>query len=158
MAGSTSRTDLMVILSSRRMYAAPARGVSKPIRSASRTGSTEFLPGGRMFVGHFGLGHAAKRIAPQGLATSRLAVWLVLSWGLLGVTRTGQAQIPLHVTPSAPASSAESAADPYGRETPYGCFLGFIRAMRDGHDEIAAHYLQLAKTGLGEAPEEIARE
>src|SRR5215472_193447 len=65
MAGTTSRTDLMVILNSRRMYAASTRRVSKPIRSASCTGSAAFSSGGRMFVGHFGLGFAAKRIAPQ---------------------------------------------------------------------------------------------
>jgi len=84
--------------------------------------------------------------------------WLALVLGGLAFAPVGLAQILPRATPAPSSSSSESAADPYGRESPYGSFLGFLRAMRDGHDEIAAHYLQLPKVSPDGSPEEIARE
>jgi MscS family membrane protein len=83
--------------------------------------------------------------------------WFALVLGGLALAGVGLAQILPRATP-APSSSPSESADPYGRESPYGTFLGFLRAMRDGHEEIAVHYLQLPKVNTGGTPEEIARE
>lgn len=60
---------------------------------------------------------------------------------------------------STPAPAEEKiAADPYGRETPYGCFLGFLRAARAGDDAVAAQYLQIPRLGVRQPRQELARE
>jgi MscS family membrane protein len=51
------------------------------------------------------------------------------------------AQLPL-TTPT-PTPAEEAAADPYGRETPYGTFFGFLHAVEKGSDATAAEYLQI---------------
>lgn len=66
------------------------------------------------------------------------------------------AQIPgLSPTP-APAPALESAGDPYKRETPYGAFLGFMRAAAKENWTTAAEYLQWPK-GSKTSREEIAK-
>ena len=66
------------------------------------------------------------------------------------------AQIPgLSPTP-APAPALESAGDPYKRESPYGAFLGFMRAAARENWTTAAEYLQWSK-GSKTPREEIAK-
>ncbi|HEY3351185.1 MAG TPA: mechanosensitive ion channel family protein [Thermoanaerobaculia bacterium] len=66
-------------------------------------------------------------------------------------------QLPgLSPTP-APATSLETPGDPYRRETPYGAFLGFMRAAARDNWATAAEYLQWPK-GAKISREEIARE
>src|SRR5450432_1854913 len=42
-----------------------------------------------------------------------------------------------------PAAQDEAASDPYGRDTPQGCFFGFLRATEKGSYANAAEYLQI---------------
>jgi len=46
--------------------------------------------------------------------------------------------------PSQPKAEAEIPTDPLGRQTPNGCFLGFLNAARLGNYQTAAQYLQLS--------------
>lgn len=67
------------------------------------------------------------------------------------------AQIPgLSPTP-APSPAAETQGDPYKRETPYGAFLGFMRAAARENWTTAAEYLQWPK-GAKLSREEIAKQ
>lgn len=79
---------------------------------------------------------------------------------LLGLTAAGPApalpQIPIPPTPT-PSPAEEATSDPYGRETPYGCFFGFLRAVDRGSYAQAAEYLQLP-VSLRSQRETIARE
>jgi MscS family membrane protein len=63
----------------------------------------------------------------------------------------------LRVAVPTPAPSEEAGADPYGRETPYGCFFGFLRAVEKGSYANAAEYLQIPAS-LKPRREDIARE
>ncbi len=65
-------------------------------------------------------------------------------------------QIPLTLSPT-PSAAEEAAADPYGRETPYGCFFGFLHAIEKGSYGNAAEYLQIPAS-LRPQREDIARE
>ena len=65
-------------------------------------------------------------------------------------------QIPLSLSPT-PSPAEEAAADPYGRETPYGCFFGFLHAVEKGSYGNAAEYLQIPAS-LRPEREDIARE
>ncbi|HTR01999.1 MAG TPA: mechanosensitive ion channel family protein [Thermoanaerobaculia bacterium] len=56
-----------------------------------------------------------------------------------------------------PSAADEETADPYGRETPYGCFFGFLRAVEKGSYANAAEYLQLPGS-LKAQRETVARE
>ncbi|MEO8054887.1 MAG: mechanosensitive ion channel family protein [Acidobacteriota bacterium] len=67
-----------------------------------------------------------------------------------------RAQSPGLAPTPAPAA-AEAAGDPYRRETPYGAFLGFMRAAAKDNWTTAAEYLQWPK-GSKKSREEIARE
>jgi MscS family membrane protein len=66
------------------------------------------------------------------------------------------AQIPLTTSPT-PTPAEEAAADPYGRETPYGTFYGFLHAVEKGSYANAAEYLQLPAS-MRSQREDIARE
>jgi MscS family membrane protein len=66
------------------------------------------------------------------------------------------AQIPLVTSPT-PTPAEEAAADPYGRETPYGTFYGFLHAVEKGSYGNAAQYLQIPPS-LRSQSEEIARQ
>jgi MscS family membrane protein len=77
---------------------------------------------------------------------------------LLGLVRSVAAAPQLPAAPSPTPSPAEEAtSDPYGRETPYGCFFGFLRAVEKGSYANAAEYLQLPAS-LKAQRENIARE
>ena len=65
-----------------------------------------------------------------------------------------EAQIP--GLASAPTPAAETEGDPYKRETPYGAFLGFMRAAARENWTTAAEYLQWPK-GSKTPREEMAR-
>ncbi len=65
------------------------------------------------------------------------------------------AQIP-GLTPT-PAPAAEAPGDPYGRETPYGAFLGLMRASTRENWALAAEFLKWP-AGAKPSPEEIAKE
>ncbi len=66
-------------------------------------------------------------------------------------------QFPAPAPVPTPGVPAEAAADPYGRETPHGCFFGFLRATEKGNYGIAAEYLQIPPS-LRREREQIARE
>ena len=56
-----------------------------------------------------------------------------------------------------PATPSESGApDPYGRETPRGCFFGFLQAAERGNFQSAAAYLQIPPS-LQASREDISR-
>ena len=42
-----------------------------------------------------------------------------------------------------PVPQDENAGDPYGRDTPHGCFFGFLKAGEKGSYATAAEYLQI---------------
>ena len=65
-------------------------------------------------------------------------------------------QIPTLPTPT-PSPAEEATADPYGRETPHGCFFGFLHAVERGSYANAAEYLQLP-VSLRSQREAIARQ
>jgi len=56
-----------------------------------------------------------------------------------------------------PAAGAESAGDPYRRETPYGALFGFLRAAQKENWVLAGEYLQWPKGGKV-SREELARQ
>src|SRR5215472_1789255 len=68
---------------------------------------------------------------------------------------SARSQIPL-TTPT-PTPAEEAAADPYGRETPYGTFFGFLHAVEKGSYATAAEYLQMP-AWLRSEREDVARE
>ncbi|HEY1434947.1 MAG TPA: mechanosensitive ion channel family protein, partial [Thermoanaerobaculia bacterium] len=68
-----------------------------------------------------------------------------------------RAQLPLPGVTPTPTAAEEAAADPYGRETPYGCFFGFLHAVEKGSYATAAEYLQIPASLRGQR-EDIARE
>lgn len=59
--------------------------------------------------------------------------------------------------PTPPNGEETAAADPYGRETPRGCLLGFLRATQQGSLRNAAAYLQIPSSLQAER-EAIAHE
>lgn len=65
-----------------------------------------------------------------------------------------EAQIPGLASPT---PVAEGEGDPYKRETPYGAFLGFMRAASRENWTTAAQYLQWPKASRT-SPEEIAKQ
>ena len=65
--------------------------------------------------------------------------------------------LPVAAPSPTPSPAEEAAADPYGRETPYGCFFGFLRAVEKGSYANAAEYLQLPAS-LKSQRETVARE
>jgi MscS family membrane protein len=72
-----------------------------------------------------------------------------------GAARALPPQLP---APSpTPTPAEEAAMDPYGRETPYGCFYGFLHAVERGSYANAAEYLQLPAS-MRTQREEVVRE
>jgi MscS family membrane protein len=68
-----------------------------------------------------------------------------------------RAQLPVPAPAATPTPTEEAASDPYGRETPYGTFFGFLRAVEKGSYANAAEYLQIPAS-LRSKREDIARE
>ena len=66
-----------------------------------------------------------------------------------------EAQIP--GLPASPTPATDITGDPYKRETPYGAFLGFMRAAARENWTTAAEYLQWPK-GSRTSREEMARQ
>lgn len=60
------------------------------------------------------------------------------------------------MAPTVTPEPAQAEGDPYGRETPNGCFIGFLRAARSGDFGVAAEYLQLPR--LRVTKDAVARE
>jgi MscS family membrane protein len=83
----------------------------------------------------------------------RLFVLAAAAWCGAAIVASGQVPLPVPT----PAPSEEAASDPYGRETPYGCFFGFLRAVEKGSYANAAEYLQIPAS-LKPKREDIARE
>ena len=82
---------------------------------------------------------------------------LLFALALLAPAR-GAAQLTLPGVPPGPTPTpAEPTADPYDRETPHGCFFGFLHAAEKGNYKAAASYLQIPPA-LASAREEIARQ
>jgi MscS family membrane protein len=75
---------------------------------------------------------------------------------LLAAAVPARPQVPVLV-PTPAAAVDEAASDPYGRETPYGCFFGFLRAVEKGSYANAAEYLQIPAS-LKPQRENIARQ
>ncbi len=97
-------------------------------------------------------GHPVPSRAALREAILGLAVFLALASAPLS------GQISLSTAPSAPTPGSEEAtADPWGRETPRGCLLGFLRASQQGSLKNAAAYLQIPRS-LEAERETIAHE
>ncbi len=77
----------------------------------------------------------------------------------IGAAAPAAAQLRLPGVPAGPTPTpaAEPEADPYGRETPHGCFFGFLNAVENGNYKTASQYLQIPPA-LSSAREEIARQ
>lgn len=71
---------------------------------------------------------------------------------LLFLTWPGVDSVAAQPADKPAAAAPPAAADPYGRETPQGAVLGFIRAASSGHYERAVPYLD-ARRAPGSAPE-----
>ena len=85
------------------------------------------------------------------------AVFVFFALALLSAA-PGTAQVTLPGLPPGPTPTpAEPTADPYDRETPHGCFFGFLHAAEKGNYKTAALYLQIPPA-LASAREEIARQ
>jgi MscS family membrane protein len=56
------------------------------------------------------------------------------------------AQLPVTTTPGPPASSKPVEQDPFGRDSPHGCVLGFLKAAERGDYAEAAQYLDVRAT------------
>ena len=74
------------------------------------------------------------------------------------LTGATYAQLPVATTPNAPAPAPTKPAeeDPFGRETPRGCVLGFLKAAERGEDSRAAQYLDVHVAP--QQAEELARQ
>jgi MscS family membrane protein len=90
------------------------------------------------------------------MRTLRLARPALLAL-VLAAAAAARAQIPAIPATPTPAPGEEATSDPYGRETPYGCFFGFLRAVDRGSYAQAAEYLQLPAS-LHSQRETIAKE
>src|SRR5262245_4126333 len=96
--------------------------------------------------------NASREIASRWRAAARsLAPAVVLLLAAAG----SAAQIPAPAPTPTPGEVA--ASDPYGRETPYGCFFGFLHSVERGSYANAAEYLQIPASLKGQR-EDIARE
>src|SRR5262245_4530175 len=84
----------------------------------------------------------------------RAALFVGAFLGLL-LSAAAIAQVP--AAAPTPVPNEEAASDPYGRETPYGCFFGFLRAVEKGSYGNAAEYLQIPAS-LKAQREDVARE
>jgi MscS family membrane protein len=85
-----------------------------------------------------------------------LAASLAIAAALVPFCSPASPRLP--VTSAAPTPvPAEVAADAYGRESPRGCFFGFLRAAENGRYRIAAEYLQIP-AALEGSRAEIARQ
>jgi len=84
-----------------------------------------------------------------------VSVTLILA---LLVWQAAYAQLPgVPATPAAPPASAKPAEqDPFGRDTPRGCALGFLKAVELGNFSQAAQYLDVRDTPSQR--EELARQ
>ena len=95
------------------------------------------------------------RAGARGARGTRTALLLALLAGLT-LAAPAVAQIPVPATPT-PSPAEEATSDPYGRETPYGCFFGFLHAVDRGSYAQAAEYLQVPAS-LRAQRETVARE
>ncbi len=86
--------------------------------------------------------------------TRGLTVWTVAG---LFVAAGATAQLPIPNALPTPAAETE-AADPYQRETPHDCFLGFLRAAHAGNYAYAAQYIQWPKSHERPSRDVIARQ
>jgi MscS family membrane protein len=84
----------------------------------------------------------------------RILAASLLAAALLAPARV-QAQIP--GLPASPTPATDATGDPYKRETPYGAFLGFMRAASRENWATAAEYLQWPK-GSRTSREEMAKQ
>jgi MscS family membrane protein len=66
------------------------------------------------------------------------------------------AQLPGATTPTPPVSAKPAEQDPFGRDTPRGCVLGFLRAAERGDYSRASQYLDVRATPP--QAEELARQ
>lgn len=62
------------------------------------------------------------------------------------------------VKPKAPTAAPAKEADPYGRDTPRGTAMGFLRATQSGNHSTAAMYLQLSESERSRQGAELARQ
>ena len=86
--------------------------------------------------------------------SSGLVLAIVFVAALLS-TAPVSAQTSSAPSPAAPVAPA-TPTDALGRDTPRGTLLGFMRASRDGKDEVASHYLNAPLTG--QAARDLARQ
>ncbi len=67
----------------------------------------------------------------------------VLGGLALACAAAAAAQLPAPAPAPTPAAQVDDASDPYGRDTPHGCFFGFLRTSDKGSYANAAEYLQI---------------
>ena len=89
----------------------------------------------------------------DGARRALLALWVLACASALAAAP----QLPVPGAGPTPTPAEEAAADPYGRETPNGCFFGFLHAVEKGAYGNAAEYLQIPDS-LRSRREDIARE
>jgi len=72
----------------------------------------------------------------------------------------GQTLPGLPSKPETPATQPEAAtpADPFGRETPSGCFYGFLNAVNQEKYQIAAQYLELSPSRRKSQGEQLSKQ
>jgi MscS family membrane protein len=100
----------------------------------------------------------ATRMPARPLVADRRVAAIVLLALAVSIPAAGQFSFSPPGSASSPTPTpAEPAADPYGRETPHGCFFGFLHAAEKGNYELAATFLQIPASMTKER-EEIARQ
>jgi len=65
------------------------------------------------------------------------------------------AQLAVPGTTTPPAAAKQEEKDPFGRETPRGCVLGFLKAAERGHYEQAAQYLETTSSRAQELAKQL---
>jgi MscS family membrane protein len=86
------------------------------------------------------------------LGRYRLALLIVLAL----LAQATYAQLPVATTPNPPAPEKPAEQDPFGRDTPHGCVLGFLRAAERGDYTRAGQYLDVQ--GTPAQAQELARQ
>jgi MscS family membrane protein len=82
----------------------------------------------------------------------RLATLVTLSL----LARAAYGQLPVGPAPTPPPAAKPAEQDPFGRDTPRGCVLGFLKAAEQGNYSRAVQYLDARSTVPQE--EELARQ
>ena len=89
------------------------------------------------------------------MGRSSRCIALVAAGLLAAFAGVAQSLVPKPSPTPAPEAEAE---DPYQRETPHGCLLGFLQAAHSGNFVVAAQYIDFPSRVSAASRESIARE